>query len=108
MRVRIEPSAKIRRKYNEVVKICQEEGIPVFLTKNGEEDLVAIAIEQFFQREQLLSLREHLVDIERRRRGGEKDLSAKEIRGRLLDMIENYKLLELTKESEYPERTREK
>ncbi len=103
MQIRILPSAMIRRKYNEIVEICKEERVPVFLTKNGEEDLVVVAVGDFFLREQQILLREKLVDIEKRRRTGMKDLSAKAVFRRLQEMIENYKLLELTQENEYPE-----
>lgn len=93
----------IRRRYNEIVKICREERIPVFLTRNGEEDLVAVSVEDFFLGEQQILLREKLVDIEKRRRAGTKDLSAQAVFSRLRERIENYELLELTQENEYPE-----
>lgn len=107
MQIQIQPSAMIRRNYNEVARICREEGTPVFLSKNGEDDLVAIAVEQYCKREQQILLRERLVEIEKRRRAGVKDFPAQTVRGRLGEMIENYKLLELTQESEYPEGGRE-
>lgn len=104
VQIQIQPSAMIRRDYNGIVKICRETEGPVFLTKNGEEDLVVLAVEQFFQEEDRLLLREKLVDIEKRRQTGVKDLSARAVCARLREKIEKYKRLELTQESEYPER----
>ena len=104
MQIQIQPSAMIRRNYNEIARVCRESGAPVFLTKNGEEDLVAVAVEHFFRKERQILLREKLVDIEKRRRAGEKSISSYAVCGRLREIIENYRMLELTQESEYPPR----
>ena len=36
----IRPSAAIRQNYNEIAEQCRKTAEPVFLTKNGEGDLV--------------------------------------------------------------------
>lgn len=66
----IKPSAAIRKNYNEIAEICRESGEPVYLTKNGEGDLVVMDIEAFARRESMLKLREHLVAAEEDRSGG--------------------------------------
>jgi hypothetical protein len=38
----IRPSAAIRQNYNEIADICRKTAEPVFLTKNGEGDLVVM------------------------------------------------------------------
>ena len=38
----IRPSAAIRQNYNEIADLCRETGEPIFLTKNGEGDLVVM------------------------------------------------------------------
>ena len=38
----IKPSAAIRKNYNEISELCKRSGEPVYLTKNGEGDLVVI------------------------------------------------------------------
>ena len=43
----IRPSASIRQNYNEISKLCKQTGEPVYLTKNGEGDLVIMDIEAF-------------------------------------------------------------
>ena len=37
----------IRQNYNEIANLCRETGEPVYLTKNGEGDLVVLDIEAF-------------------------------------------------------------
>ena len=41
----IRPSAAIRQNYNEIADMCRKTAEPVFLTKNGEGDLVVMDIE---------------------------------------------------------------
>jgi PHD/YefM family antitoxin component YafN of YafNO toxin-antitoxin module len=60
----IKPSAAIRQNYNSISQICKETGEPVYLTKNGEGDLVVMDIEAFNRREKILKLRETLLAVE--------------------------------------------
>lgn len=63
----IKPSAAIRKNYNQISEICKRSGEPVYLTKNGEGDLVVMDIEAFAKRESMLRLRESLVAAEESR-----------------------------------------
>ena len=45
----IRPSAAIRQNYNEIAEMCRKTAEPVFLTKNGEGDLVVMDIETFIR-----------------------------------------------------------
>ena len=38
----IRPSAAIRQNYNEIAELCRQTEEPVFLTKNGEGDMVVL------------------------------------------------------------------
>ena len=49
--INIKPSAAIRRDYNSISELCKRSGEPVYLTKNGEGDLVVMDIEAFARRE---------------------------------------------------------
>lgn len=53
----IKPSASIRQKYNEIAELCRSSKEPVYLTKNGEGDLVVMDVESFTRREKMLKLR---------------------------------------------------
>ena len=57
----IKPSAAIRKNYNEISNLCKTTKEPVFLTKNGEGDLVVMDLETYSRRENMLRLREKLL-----------------------------------------------
>ncbi len=75
----IRPSAVIRNNYNEISTFCKTSGEPVYLTKNGEGDLVVINIEAYERREKMLLLREQLVAAEEDRLLGKKGYSIDEL-----------------------------
>jgi len=75
----IKPSAAIRKNYNEISALCKTTKEPVFLTKNGEGDLVVMDIAAFSQRESMLRLREQLVAVEEDRLRGKKGFSIDEV-----------------------------
>ena len=75
----IKPSASIRNNYNEIASLCKESGEPVYLTKNGEGDLVVMDIDAFTRREAMCRLRETLITAEEDRLAGRKAYSIDEI-----------------------------
>jgi len=79
----IKASASLRNEYNEIANFCKEKGVPVYLTKNGEGDLVLMSIDAFERREKLLQLREMLLDSESLRLSGAKTHSLDEVEKRL-------------------------
>ena len=84
----IKPSAAIRQNYNEISEYCKKTGEPIYLTKNGEGDLVVMDIDSFVKREKMLTLREKLLVIERDRLNGAKYYSIEELEAELSDMIQ--------------------
>lgn len=60
----IRPSSAIRNEYNDISRTCHESGQPIFITKNGEGDLVVQSISAFNRREANLELREKLLEAE--------------------------------------------
>ena len=68
--MQIKPSASIRQNYNEIADLCRSTGEPVYLTKNGEGDLVVMDIDTFARREKMLKLREELLAVEEDRLAG--------------------------------------
>lgn len=75
----IRPSAAIRQNYNEISELCKKSGEPVYLTKNGEGDLVVMDIEAFDRREKMLKLREELLSVEEERLHGDRGYTVKEV-----------------------------
>ena len=43
----IKPSTCLRNEYNDIAEFCKTENQPVFLTKNGEGDLVVMSMEAY-------------------------------------------------------------
>lgn len=87
----IKPSAAIRQNYNEIAALCRASGEPVYLTKNGEGDLVVMDIESFRRREKMLSLREALLAAEEDRMAGNAGCTIDELDVYLSDVIESAK-----------------
>lgn len=75
----IRPSAAIRQNYNEIADMCRKTAEPVFLTKNGEGDLVVMDIGTYNRREKMLKLREELLAVEEDRMRGSKGYSVDEV-----------------------------
>lgn len=91
----IKPSAAIRQNYNEISELCKKTKEPVYLTKNGEGDLVVMDIDSFNRREKMLKLRETLLTVESERLAGNKEYTVDELDNYLDDVlkgIENGKL----------------
>ena len=86
--MQIKPSASIRQNYNEIADMCRKSAEPVFLTKNGEGDLVVMDIETYNKREKMLQLREELLAVEEDKMAGRTGCSIDELESYLDDIIE--------------------
>ena len=84
----IRPSAAMRQNYNEIAEQCRKTGEPVFLTKNGEGDLVVMDIETYNRREKMLKLREELLAVEEDRMNGNKGYSVEEVAAMMRSVIQ--------------------
>lgn len=85
--MKIKPSAAIRKNYNEISEMCKRLGEPVFLTKNGEGDLVVMDIDTYARRESMLRLRESLVLAEESRLRGDKGYSVEEVSAMMREAV---------------------
>lgn len=83
----IRPSAAIRQNYNEIADMCRKTAEPIFLTKNGEGDLVVMDIETYNRREKMLKLREELLTVEEDRMAGRVGCTLDELDAYLDDVI---------------------
>ncbi|MFI3170679.1 MAG: type II toxin-antitoxin system Phd/YefM family antitoxin [Faecalibacterium sp.] len=84
----IRPSANVRQNYNQIAALCKQTGEPVYLTKNGEGDLVIMDIESFERREKMLALREELLCVEEDRVAGRMGYSLDELEVQLNTVID--------------------
>ena len=80
-------SADIRLKYNEVVEKCRESGEPIYLTKNGQGELVVMDIASFEKREQEFRAQQLVLEALAARLAGEKDYSLAESKNLINSLI---------------------
>jgi len=78
----IKPSTALRNEYAEVSRIAKESGEPVYLTKNGEGDLVVMSIPAYEKHKRLLELKEKLLEAEEQRLNGLPTYTQDEVRQR--------------------------
>ena len=84
----IKPSAALRNDYTSVSNLAKETEEPIYITKNGEGDLVLMSIDAFEKREQILKLRERILQAEQGRIDGAETLSISEARRKLRERID--------------------
>lgn len=78
----IRPSTALRNEYTEISRICKESGEPIYLTKNGEGDLVVMSIAAFEKQKRLLELKAKLLEAEEQRVNNLAAYAHKEVRER--------------------------
>lgn len=79
----IKPSTALRNDYGTISELAHKENAPIYITKNGEGDLVVMSIEAFERREEVLKLKAKLAAAEQTRLSGQPSFSIAESRKRL-------------------------
>ena len=79
----IKSSTALRNDYGTISDLAHEEAEPIYITKNGEGDLVVMSIEAFEQREDALKLRAKLESAEAARLSGAPTYTLTESRKKL-------------------------
>lgn len=83
----IKASAALRNEYTSISNMAKETKEPIYITKNGEGDLVLMSIDAFEKREQRLQLRAKILQAEQERIEGAETLSVSQARKRLRERV---------------------
>lgn len=83
----IKASAALRNDYATISNMAKETNEPIYITKNGEGDLVLMSIDAFEKREQILKLRAKVLQAEQERLDGLKTFSISEAREQLRERV---------------------
>lgn len=75
----IRPSAALRNDYAAISELAKTTQEPIYITKNGEGDLVVMSIEAYERKEELMKLRAKLMKAEEQRLSGAPTMSLDEV-----------------------------
>jgi len=84
----IKSSTSLRNDYGVISNLAHEAQEPIYITKNGEGDLVVMSIEVFEKREEVIRLRAKLDMAEASRVSGEPTYTPEQSRQRLEEIYE--------------------
>ena len=80
----IKPSTALRNDYGSISELAHKEAEPIYITKNGEGDIVVMSIEAFERREELYNLKAKRAAAEELRLSGHTGVSLDESRAKLV------------------------
>jgi len=83
----IKASEALRNDYTTISNMAKETKEPIYITKNGEGDLVLMSIDAFEKREQMLQLRVKVLQAEQECLDGAETFSVSEVRKRLRERV---------------------
>ena len=83
----IKASAALRNDYTSISNMAKQTKEPIYITKNGEGDLVLMSIEAYERREQILQLRAKVLQAEQERVDEEKTLTVSQAREKLRERV---------------------
>jgi prevent-host-death family protein len=79
----IKPISDLRNKAKELSRLCHESGEPVFITKNGEGDMVLMSLAAYERIQARLELYRMLDEAEADVAAGDRGVSVKTVRKQL-------------------------
>ena len=87
--MKIKSSTVLRHGYNTISTLAHENQEPIYITKNGEGDIVLMSVDALENREQVLKHRAAILEAEFSRLNGEPTYSVDEIRKMLKEKYHN-------------------
>jgi len=89
--MQIKSSTTLRNEYGVISSLAHLTEEPIYITKNGEGDIVVMSVEAFEEREKMLSHRAKILEAEFSRHAGEPTFSVEDVRSRLKEKYKNAK-----------------
>ena len=83
----IRPISDLRNRANEISEICHNADQPIFITKNGQGDLVVMSQAHYERLHDLLELYQKLGEAEALSTAGQKGITHREMMNRLRQKI---------------------
>ena len=90
--MQIKSSTTLRNNYGNISSLAHQTQEPIFITKNGEGDLVVMSVEAFEERDKILKHREAVLEAELSRLSGEQIFTVKEMKNRLKEIYASAKV----------------
>lgn len=87
--MKIKSYTVLRNDYNTISTLTHETQEPIYITKNGEGDIVLMSVDAFENREKVLQHRAAILEAELSRLSGEPTYSVDEIRRKLKEKYDN-------------------
>lgn len=85
-------STVLRNDYNAISALAHQTQEPIYITKNGEGDVVVMSVSAFEEREQQLKHRADILEVEFSRLNGEPTYSTKQARDMLKEKYRHAKV----------------
>ena len=80
---KIRPISDLRNKTHEISRLCHDSGEPVYITKNGEDDLVVMSVAAYERDQTRLELYRLLDEAEADVHAGDRGIGVASMRRRL-------------------------
>ncbi len=84
----IKPISDLRNRFNQISELCHREKEPVFITKNGQGDLVVMSMALYEQQQALLELYQKLGEAEAESRVGTPTITHEAMMTKLKGMLD--------------------